>query len=175
MASPADAAQIKGLLARIPLKTYVVADVAAGPDGQMQDSDLAAVLHDQLGGGLFILARTDDSVSATGFGTSLPVSDAITAAGLEYDSPTLVQLVRRFVTILLSGRAEQQLKADEQAQDAQLNPGPAWGQIAAAGSGAVVGAGLTAALVVRRSRRRSAKAQAHAQAQAQAQATEAVT
>jgi hypothetical protein len=158
MATPADAPEIKRLIARIPLRTYVVADVAAGPDGQMQDSDLAAVLHDQLGGGLFILARTDDSASATGFGTSLPVSDAMTAAGLEGSAPdvTLVQLVQRFVTILLSGKTEQQLAADEQAQ---LNPGPpAWEVLTAAASGAAVSGGLAVSLLIRHRRRRFAEA-----------------
>jgi hypothetical protein len=158
MATPADAPEIKRLIARIPLRTYVVADVAAGPDGQMQDSDLAAVLHDQLGGGLFILARTDDSASATGFGTSLPVSDAMTAAGLEGSAPdvTLVQLVQRFVTILLSGKTEQRLAADEQAQ---LNPGPpAWEVLTAAASGAAVSGGLAVSLLIRHRRRRFAEA-----------------
>lgn len=158
MATPADAPEIKRLIARIPLKTYVVADVAAGPDGQMQDSDLAAVLHDQLGGGLFILARTDDSASATGFGTSLPVSDAMTAAALEGSAPdvTLVQLVQRFVTILLSGKTEQQLAAGEQEQ---LNPGPpAWEVLTTAASGAAVSGGLMVSLLIRHRRRRFAEA-----------------
>jgi hypothetical protein len=162
MASPADAPVIRRLLARIPLKTYVVADVAAGPDGRMQDSDLAAVLHDQLGGGLFILARTDGSASATGFGTSLPVGDAMTAAVTEYGTQpkvTLVQLVQRFVTIVLSGKTEQRLAADQQAQQERLNPGqvPAWEVTGAAAAGAAVSGTLTAILLIHRKRRRLAR------------------
>jgi hypothetical protein len=98
-ATPSQAPEIRRLVTRIPLKTYVVVDVAAGPDGQLQDSDLAAILHDQLGGSLFIFSRdADGEVSATGFGTSLPVSDAMTAAYLELAPQpdlTLVQLVSR--------------------------------------------------------------------------------
>jgi hypothetical protein len=158
-ATPAEASQIKRLIARIPLKTYVVADVSAGPDGQLQDSDLAAVLHDQLGGGLFILARTaGDDASATGFGTSLPVSDAMTAAFLEMPTQTsftFVQLVSRFVTILLSGQTEQQLTAAEAHSEQQANPSqPVAGEVAAAVAGAVVSAGLTVALIYRVRRRR---------------------
>jgi hypothetical protein len=80
----------------------------------------------------------------------------MTAAFIEYDNATLVQLVRRFVTIVLSGRTEQQLTADEKAQDEALNPGHAQEPaiLAAAGAGTVAGAALTAGLVARRHRRR---------------------
>jgi len=161
-ATPSQAPEIRRLIARIPLKTYVIADVAAGPDGQLQDSDLAAILHDQLGGGLFIFSRdTDGEVSATGFGTSLPVSDAMTAAYLELAPQpdlTLVQLVSRFVTILLSGTTEQQLASAEAQTEAQVNPSrPVTGEVAAAVAGAAVSGGLTAGLIYRRRRRRRAR------------------
>lgn len=163
MATPSDAPAIKRLISRIPLQTYVVADVGAGPDGQIDDGALAAVLHDQLGGGLFILARrSDDMASATGFGTSLPVSDAMTAANeelLQGGPGSLVQLVQRFVTILLSGRTEQRLAAADRAVQ-RLNtpaPGPSPGALAAAmGSGTAVGCAATGYLLIilRRRRRR---------------------
>jgi hypothetical protein len=170
-ATSAEAPEIRRLIARIPLKTYVVADVAAGPDGQLQDSDLAAILHDQLGGGLFIMSRnTDGTVSATGFGTSLPVSDAMTAAYLEMPTQTsftLAQVVSRFVTILLSGQTEQDLTAAEAQTEAQTNPGhPVAGEVAAAAGGAAVSGGLTAGLIYRRRRRRRARPRAALSSQA---------
>lgn len=157
MAQPGDAAQIKRLLARLPVKTYVIADVAAGPDGEMQDSDLAALLHDQLGDGLFIFARHLGDVSATGFGTSLPVSDAMSAASFQLPGyPTLVQLVQRFVPIVLSGHTEQQLTAGERKVQQEAHPAgtPAWQVAAVTAAGAVLGGGATLALLVRGRRRR---------------------
>lgn len=161
MATPADAPAIKRLISRIPLQTYVVADVGAGPDGQTGDGALAAVLHDQLGGGLFILARqSDDMASATGFGTSLPVSDAMTAADeelLQGGPGSLVQLVQRFVTILLSGQTGRRLAAADRAVQ-RLNtpaPGPSPGVLAAAiASGTALGCAATCYLLISLRRRR---------------------
>jgi hypothetical protein len=160
IATPADGPAIQRLIGRLPLKTFVVADVGAGQDGELQDSDLASVLHDQLGGGLFIMARQSaDETSATGFGTSLPVSDAMTAATEELDvdgSGSLVQVVQRFVTILLSGKTEQRLAADERAINQQLNPSdlPSAGGVAALASGTVAGCAATSVLLISGKRRR---------------------
>lgn len=162
MAQPGDAARIKQLLARIPLKAYVISDVQAGPDGKMQDSDLAAVLHDQLGGGLYIISRYVGDATAVGFGTSLPVDDAMSAASFQLPGqPTLVQLLQRFVAITLSGHTEQQLTAAErlsEQRDKQVdsNGTPAWQVVSATAGGTVLGAAatLTLALWSRRRRRR---------------------
>jgi hypothetical protein len=145
MASPSDASEIKRIIAVIPLKTFVIADVAAGPDGDMSDSDLAAILHDQLGGGLFIFSRTEDDAQAVGFGTSPTVNDAMKAAVEgEGSDPTLVQVLQKFVAILLSGHTEQALKAAEQDQQYQQCGPPAWPEL----SGGAVGASLSAVLVL---------------------------
>lgn len=161
MSTQADALAIKRLIGRIPLQTFVVADIAAGPDGELDDSDLAAVLHDQLGGGLFILAReSDGTATATGFGTSLPVSDAMTAAddelGFQGGPGSLAGLMQRFVTILLSGKTEQRLAADERAQEQQVNPGqvPTSDVLSAIASGAAVGCAITSFLLISGRRRR---------------------
>lgn len=157
MASPSDTPAVERLIARLPLKTYVVADVGAGPDGEMSDSDLAAILHDQLGGGLFIFARGEDSVSATGFGTSLPVSDAMSAAFLELGSGgagvTLIPAVQRFEQILFSGKTEQDLAAVDNAPQ-PTGQAPSWEVPGGVATGTVLGGGLTVALFGRRKRRR---------------------
>jgi hypothetical protein len=74
-------------------------------------------------------------------------------------SVTLAQLIRRFAAILLSGKTEQQLSADEQAQYEQLAPhhAPVWEVPAVTASG-TAGAGLTTGLLIRRKRRRLAMA-----------------
>ncbi|MCL2582195.1 MAG: hypothetical protein FWE35_07045 [Streptosporangiales bacterium] len=162
-AQPGDAARLRQLLSRIPLKTYVIADVAAGPDGEMSDSDLAAQLHDQLGGGLFIISRLIGDASATGYGTPLPVGDAMEAAKFQMPAadgyPTLLQLTSKFVPILLSGHTEQQLKVGEhmveQNDKADRPAGAPAGQVTAVtAGGAVLGGGAVLALARRRRRRR---------------------
>jgi len=158
-ATPADAAEIQRLLARVPLKAYVVDDIAAGPDGALQDDDFAAVLHDQLGGQLYILDRngTANDATATAFGTSLPVADAMQAATFELDGdPSLVQVVQRFVTILLSGKTEQDLAtADAQVQRDANPPGTsAWAVAGATAGGAAVSGALLLLRTARRRRRR---------------------
>jgi hypothetical protein len=162
-ATPRDSAQIRRLLARVPLRAYVVADVLAGPDGQMNADDLAAVLHDQLGGGLFIMARDPLAASATGFGTSLPARDAMQAAIFELNGePSLVQVIQRFTEILASGQAEQRLRAagdriERHAQDYRRPGVQAWQVWSSLGGGSALGAGLTLALLARRGRRRRAR------------------
>ena len=81
----------------------------AGPDGETLADDFVALLHDQLGGQLYILDRGDaGSTSAIAFGTSLPAADAMQAATFALNGdPSLRQVVQRFVTILLSGKTEQ--------------------------------------------------------------------
>lgn len=158
LAVPAEAGEIKRLVAPIPLRTYVVADVAAGPDGRLQDSDLAAVLHDRLGGGLFIVARgSGETATAAGFGTSLPVGDAMLAAVFDAGPQAgLAALVSRFVAILRSGRTEQRLTAAERRVERQTyhSGAPGWELLVAAASGAAVSGGLTVRLLIRRKRRR---------------------
>lgn len=160
-AVPADAAEVARVLARVPLKAYVVDSVSAGPDGELQADDLAAVLRDQVGGGqLYILDDGNgENVTATGFGTSLPVADAMEAAEFELNGePSLIQLLQRFASILLSGKTEQTLASAgaqvERESNESLTPSaPAWTVATAWTGGTVIGGGLTLLLVLRRRRR----------------------
>jgi hypothetical protein len=156
-AAPADAAEIQRLLARIPLKAHVVDDTGAGPDGTPPDFDFAGILRGQLGGQLYILDRSGASdATATVFGTSLPAADAMRAATLELDGqPSLVQVVRLFVTILLSGKAEQDLAAESaQIMQSPGSPGTsAWAVAGATAGGAALSGGLLLWRALRRRRR----------------------
>jgi hypothetical protein len=158
-ATPSDAAQIRELLAQLPLKAYVVDAVGAGPDGALGDDDLAGALHGQIGGQLYILDRdgTAAGTSATAFGTSLPVADAMQAATFELDGePSLLQVIQRFVLILLSGKTEQDLDtALAQVDQGSSPPGaPAWAVAGATAGGAALSGGLLLLRVLRRRRRR---------------------
>lgn len=157
-ATPADASEIARLLSRVPLKAYVIDDTMAGPDGEPLPDDFAAVLHDQLGGQLYILDRGGaGSTSATAFGTSLPVADAMQAATFELNGdPSLSQVVQRFVAILRSGKTEQALAASgAQVQRDSSPPGTSvWAVAGATAGGTAVSAGLLLLRVLRRRRKR---------------------
>ena len=158
-ATPSDAAEIQRLLARIPLKAYVIDDTAAGPDGALQNDDFADALHGQLGGQLYIIDRSGTiDATATAFGTSLPVADAMQAATFELDGePSLVQVVQRFVTILLSGKTEQDLAtaSTQLLQEGSSPPGTSvWAVAGATAGGAAVSGGLLLLRVLRRRRKR---------------------
>ena len=158
-ATPSDAARIRELLAQLPLKAYVVDAVGAGPDGAVGDDDLAGALRGQVGGQLYILDRDGSAAdtSATAFGTSLPVADAMQAATFELDGePSLLQVIQRFVLILLSGKTEQDLDtALAQVDQGSSPPGaPAWAVAGATVGGAALSGGLLLLRVLRRRRRR---------------------